>query len=444
MNDLLTSEKFKEKYEGLIVLYDEFGYTLQNARMSVDIIQGFCELCRQGISGGGKLALIGTAHKPFSSYSGAYAKEDFNKVSDRIDEIELKPEGLEDIIAAIVVPQKESKIWKKEIQPRQGVFGTFLTKCIQLKLFDWLSAPQIKEKIIENVYPMHPMATYCLLQLSTNVGSANRTVFTFFGGEAGHEKDEGSYSWFIDQNEILSPSGLLNFYTVDWLMTYFQNELRSSNPEIRETLRKIILNYENCLREYKKLAEKESLVGEDELVLRVLRTMLVYEISGINNTEENIEFGLNLQTLKMRTQLKNRLDSLVKDGILYLNKTAQTYEFRQSQAHDFEQIIEDYKFDENNIPPDLVKAFTELVPLEKEFQYLEGKQYNLAYNEDKRMKREMVMAADFGRPVQTTASIYDVLSNKAPQGKIIAITRSRPKDWKYKCMPVLAPSWRLL
>ena len=52
-----------------------------------------------------------------------------------------------------------------------------------------------------------------------------------------------------------------------------------------------------------------------------------------------------------------------------------------------------------------------------------------------------------------TASISDlsavpaqagVIGNKAPQGRIIAITRSRPKDWRYKCMPVLAPSWHLL
>ncbi|MFQ6041067.1 MAG: hypothetical protein ACE5PV_09440 [Candidatus Poribacteria bacterium] len=57
---------------------------------------------------------------------------------------------------------------------------------------------------------------------------------------------------------------------------------------------------------------------------------------------------------------------------------------------DFERLIDEYKSDNKNIPPDLVSAFTELVPLVKEFQYLEAKQYNLAYNEDKRMKREMV------------------------------------------------------
>ena len=52
-----------------------------------------------------------------------------------------------------------------------------------------------------------------------------------------------------------------------------------------------------------------------------------------------------------------------------------------------------------------------------------------------------------------TASISDlsavpaqagVIGNKAPKGRIIAITRARPKDWKYECKPIFAPSWRLL
>jgi len=31
-----------------------------------------------------------------------------------------------------------------------------------------------------------------------------------------------------------------------------------------------------------------------------------------------------------------------------------------------------------------------------------------------------------------------------PQGRIIAITRQRPKDWQYENKPIFAPSWRLL
>jgi len=407
LKDLLTGDVFKAKYQGLIVLFDEFGYTLQNARMSVDIFQGFGQLCAQGIPGGGVLAFISTAHKPFSSYSGAYAREDFSKVSDRIDEIELLPEGIEDVIAAIVVPQKEHPLWQSEVQPQSGTFGMFLSKCTQLKLFDWLKAPQIREKIIENVYPMHPMATYCLLQLSTNIGSANRTVFTFFGGEAGHEKDEGSYAWYINQTDILNPSALLNFYTADLLGVYFQNELRSSNIEIRETLRKHIRNYENSLRGCMKLASESMLKDIDELVLRILRIMLVYEISGVKNTEDNMVFGLNLQTQQMQEALHNRLETLGKDKVLYFNKPASTYEFRQSEAQDFEQMIEEYKANPDNQPEDVAAEMVKLEPLEKEYVYLEAKGYNATYSEDKRMKREFVTAADFGRSIETEKGEQD-------------------------------------
>jgi len=67
-------------------------------------------------------------------------------------------------------------------------------------------------------------------------------------------------------------------------------------------------------------------------------------------------------------------------------------------------------------------------------------------DEEERWKKESQLMTKDSNAATTihTASISDVLSNKAPQGKIIAFTRSRPKDWKYKCMPVLAPSWRLL
>jgi len=43
----------------------------------------------------------------------------------------------------------------------------------------------------------------------------------------------------------------------------------------------------------------------------------------------------------------------------------------------------------------------------------------------------------------STASVEKVRLNK-PQGRIIAITRQRLKDWQYENKPIFAPSWRLL
>ena len=109
---------------------------------------------------------VGTAHKSLTSYAKAYSAADFLTASDRIREVPLTPDGVEDIIGAIVHPLKEQELWKRFVS-QDGVFNSFGIECARLKLFDWLSAPQIRNRIIEDLYPMHPMATYILLPVSS-------------------------------------------------------------------------------------------------------------------------------------------------------------------------------------------------------------------------------------------------------------------------------------
>ena len=88
---------------------------------------------------------------------------DLRTLSDRIDELALQTEGMEDIISAIVIPQKKHPLWQKYIVKKEDLFNQFVTDCNRLNIFNWLGNKKLREKIIENIYPMHPMATYCLL-----------------------------------------------------------------------------------------------------------------------------------------------------------------------------------------------------------------------------------------------------------------------------------------
>jgi len=105
----------------------------------------------------------------------------------------------------------------------------------------------------------------------------------------------------------------------------------------------------------------------------------------------------------------------------------QVYEYWYSQYDLFEGEDDSWKYCIIKDKPWLEQVFEEM-------------------DEEERWKKESQLMTKDNNATATihTASISDVIGNKAPQGKIIAITRSRPKDWKYKCMPVLAPSWRLL
>jgi len=141
-------------------------------------------------------------------------------MSARITQVDLLNEGLEEIIGAIIETDKQSEVWKKEIVPRTGIFDQLLPPCKTLKLFSWIEdVNRIRQRVLEDIYGVHPMALACLLKLSSEIGSDARSTFTFFSGDVGGEK--GSYADFIENTDIIAVSGKLNLYTVNHLFTFF-------------------------------------------------------------------------------------------------------------------------------------------------------------------------------------------------------------------------------
>jgi hypothetical protein len=392
----LASVKFKERYQGLLVLFDEFGDTMERGNLSPKMFQKFAQLAAETPPKCAKLIFVGTAHKSLTQYAKSYTADDFQTASDRIKEIELTPNGVEDIIGAIVKIDKEHTLWKKKVAPKSHVFDKFIKECINLKLFDWLKAPRIYSNIIENIYPMHPMATYALLSLARDVASNNRSVFTFFAGDMGGVHADGSYGDFIANQPIYIKSKL-NLYTADHLFNYFASALSADNNELRETLRELVRNYESSIRELNQLAGEDlgaKILQDDLMVMRLLRLMLIYDIIQISTKVENLYFGLYCTTNTEKGEVRNRLDALVSHGILYFDKNAAAYEFRKSKSINLDQMIEDYKKQPENLPDNIVAELETWVPLSKTDTWLEAKDYNLPYGEDKRLRRRLVRPAE--------------------------------------------------
>ena len=81
--------------------------------------------------------------------------------------------------------------------------------------------------------------------------------------------------------------------------------------------------------EVRKQAQAELLQQVDPLVERILKILLVYEISKVAPTFDNLGFGLYCETPAEKSQLQNRLDALVKSKVLFQSATG-LYEFRQA------------------------------------------------------------------------------------------------------------------
>jgi energy-coupling factor transporter ATP-binding protein EcfA2 len=414
-----STKKFQKRFKGIVIIFDEFGYLLPAGRFNENAFHAFSQLCTFGQKEwkGNQLIFIGTAHKSLSSYGKTTTMVDLSTLSDRINEVALQTEGMEDIISAIVTPQKKHELWQKYVEKNFSLFNQFTKDCNRLGIFDWLPAPHLRTKIIENIYPMHPMATYCLLILAKEIGSANRSVFTFFSTEFGIE--EGSYPWFVKNTEIINSKGLLNLYTSDFLFLYFKDSLVSSNKEIRETSREHIKNYEATVKSLNKYIgqRKQGILFDeiDKLMDRILKVMLIHEITSINNNLENLVFSLNVSTKEQKKQLENRLKLLTRANIIYHNRINDIYEFKRSDLIDIDRMIDDFKSDEENYPKDIISSLNQFVPLDRELKYVEAKNYNLNHNEDKRLLRKFgtsnIISSNF-KLDEKEMSFFEYLENE--------------------------------
>ncbi len=390
-----NSQVIKDKFSGIAILFDEFDNQIKNKRFDVTVFQKFGEMCENSFVTGFITMFIATIHRSFLSYKSIYNDADFQVASDRVKEIPLATQGIEDIISAIVIPQKESVEWKNEVEPRVDIFNSLASKCESIGIFSWLSAPKRRKKIIENIYPMHPMATFTLLKLASDVGSNNRSVFTFFADE---KNDPGSYDWFVGSHSIADKNGELQLYTADMLFYYFGSKITTDNTELRPNVKEFVRDFETSLRELNKHRHnRHELDIENKTYDKILRTIVIYNIIGVPVNIENLKFGLNVNTQSEEKELEYYLKNACKLKIVYLNETNNCYEFRKSDAQDIGGLIREYKQDSSNMPVDAIRELKEdlvkhpdvkgIQRFFKNEEYLEPKDYNSVYNEDKRLKR---------------------------------------------------------
>ena len=400
---MVKSSQIKGKYKGWVILFDEFDYQVGEKRFHLEQFQRLLQMCSKSLVDGFPIIFIATIHKSFLDYKSVYNATDFSTISDRIEEIKLESEGIEDIISAVVNPQKDTDTWKNEIATKKSDVIKLANETNTHHLFDWLRAAQIKDKIIENIYPMHPAATYALIKLAGAAGSNNRSVVTFFANE---REDKGSYAAFINNTDVAGQNGMLNLYTVDGLCDYF--ELSSASENITDVAKEYIRNYETSLRELAKIRHNgiENLLLGDELFDRVLKVMVIYDIIGLANTPELVRFGLNMTSSSLVGSLDNVLSMACEKKIIYLNDTNGCYEFKRSDSKDISGLIRDYKSKPENLPDNYIVAlestlgspFAAKTKKKVKGDPLSPQKYNLMYREDKRLKKIFCMLKDAEDP----------------------------------------------
>ena len=440
IDDLIRNEKFKKTFKGIAIIYDEFGYALDDKSVNLQKLHAFAEFCSKSGMTALPVVFIGTGHMSFANHGEIGEKIHYNTISARVDEVALRTEGMEDIIGAIVHPKKESPGWTNEVEPNNQVFSQFPNECKRVNIFNWLPAPVLKNNIIVNIFPMHPMATYGLLELAKSVGSDNRSVFKFFSPEFSDEEeiwehaDKFSYPWFAARTDIVGTNGILNFLTIDTVLDYFYEDtgFETEEKSIPQRVKAGIADYIRTLRELNRYVKRTSgplLFDEiDEWIKKILKVMLVHEIISndevqILNNLENLKFSLNAITTQDISAVENRVKLLAQAGIIYKNSDGDYYEFRRSDAIDVRKLVEDYKSDPNNKPQNVIEDFRTNVWNTNVSSYFEAKDYNIEFKEDKRLKIEICSLAELEKIVSDStgtnniSEYYEELRTNIPFGK---------------------------
>ena len=357
LKKLVRSRSFKERFKGLAIFFDEFGFTLEKAGYSKDILQGFMEtICKNEPN----VLFVGCIHKDFKSYADRFSKDDAAVMSARITQVDLLNEGIEEIIGAIIETDKKCNIWEQEIAPKTGVFDQLVPSCKSLDLFPWIAdVNRIRKQVLEDIYGVHPMALSCLLKLSSEIGSDARSTFTFFSGDVGGEK--GSYADFIKNAEVAGVGGKLNLYTVDQLFTFFKKELSLNNPELRERQRQFVNGFYASLDALRKATEGGLFEFQEDDRIEVLRTILIYQLCQIPTNLDNIQFGMYCLSNPEKSRIKEYLKVLVKNGTVFFRQQSKTYELAASAGEDPYALIERFVADSKLHPSDMVAAARTIV-----------------------------------------------------------------------------------
>lgn len=281
-----VSEKIKKYgYEGIIVIFDEFGKYFEKYASKVNSnfssnIQDFAEMCNKSSELNINLLLI--THQEISQYANNLSvefKNEWLKVEGRFNHFfNIDTSGkIYEMIASIITNEnmEVTKIvsdgLRTKINKYEKLFSNYIKKDNILN-------------IIKRCFPIEPHCLLALPFLSNKLAQNERTIFTFLCND-----EENSFQNFIKDNKFNEKNCLDNTYGCSNLYDYFEELIKKDNKlggnhiiwkKVQIALQKIA-NLENT-----------------EILKKIIKTlaiiMIVNEYKLLPPTAQSIEDALNI------------------------------------------------------------------------------------------------------------------------------------------------------
>ncbi len=216
-SNIIRELKDKYGYTGIFIIFDEFSKFINNAiniSRDLKLIQDFAELANR-TSIKEQINICCVTHKSLNLYevNDSRTRDSFKTVEGRFKEVRFNrslEENYQIISGAII--KKDTKQIKASISLNEELFN-------RISQSNFLTQEKDLETLKFGCFPLNPVTTYSLIQVSELIAQNERTLFTFLC-----DADENSFNSFLARND----SGTLN---IDSLYDYFSPIMQSSDVE---------------------------------------------------------------------------------------------------------------------------------------------------------------------------------------------------------------------
>jgi hypothetical protein len=315
-------------FRGIAIIYDEFGEMLGkliNSSSSATgvSIQQFIEDLKDK-KDGSNILFISASHQDPQSLRTSKEK-DLNKIIGRFERHQLlvsEAEG-EEIIGTVFIkedPNEFENIYKNPL------FKEHLQTIEDFNLYPNKETSWIETKVLENLYPLHPLTSYILPRLSAEFAQNTRSMFNFLSPT---ETKDGAFRNYLESKNVLD-DGNLNLFTPDLLLDFFLKN-------IREDKGGMVQAYYEAYREGLGKITDES----QRSIMKNLFMLYVVKNSLIQPNKETLFWAMNWQDSR-RQEFHNLLDDMVTTWeFLELNPTNNNFQFPDFGAAPLSKVIDE-------------------------------------------------------------------------------------------------------
>lgn len=181
--DVIRMLRQHGQYDGIVVLWDEFGRFLESRTSQVFGIeaaqlQEFAEACTH--SGDDQLHLLLFTHKEVQSYASTLPKnyqQEWTRIEGRFQNHNVTGDPH---IAYRLIANSIQHTDKKRVNQfvKKSNIGTLVSQSVDARLFGVLTSDEVRITV-ERTWPLHPLTVFALTRLSNKVAQNERTLFTF-------------------------------------------------------------------------------------------------------------------------------------------------------------------------------------------------------------------------------------------------------------------------